>query len=1027
MGEPRFKVGDKVQSKSDRTRVGIVEGIGLRSQGRQYYKVFWGGRDGTMNVPEYDLDHHRSAEKPSDNLAEQRLAGYAEFQRLITYHRLLRDFPLRNNIYAFNASRTRLLPYQFKPLVKLLDSPRHRLLVCDEVGLGKTIEAGLILTELRARQIVDRVMVVVPANLRWKWKDELKKRFDEDFRILRSVDFTELLDEVEKYGDRVKFNGIVSLETLRSESILDRIKEVDPRFDVVVVDEAHHMRNFGTSSRLVGVRLRDAADVMIMLTATPVHLGDENLFSLLNILDEEDFSDLETARARFRANEPIVRAQICMGQVPPNVGEALSSLLRAGRSQWLSANPQYAELCRKVKSYVNVAEDEQTSRSLHLEIQRDMSEVNLLSHILTRTKRKDVQEGFATRHAHSIVVELSAEERDFYNTVTALVRRESEEHGYNALIQQWLINMPQRRIASSIPAMVEHYQSEYGIVVDKYPEDAGVVPEELSEEGAAAKSVSELRSRLKELCRRWPVHRTDTKYSKFLEALKRMMPDDGGTSKVIVFAFFKDTLNYLQTRLREDGFKAVLISGDIAPESRTDLIDMFRDRPDIRVLLSSRVGSEGLDFQFCDTIFNYDLPWNPMEVEQRIGRVDRIGQQSQIINIHNLWISNTIEERILRRLYERIGVFERTIGELEPILGPVIQELEKNLFSCKLTPQEEEIHAERSFRIIEQKLDDMRKLESEAARFIGTDQYFDDEIQAIRTRRMYTTGEQLKRFLEDFIRRQCPKTRLEFDPEKKVGRLYPDEQLHSFVVSNTNPGEVSDLLASRDKGVTLTFESQVAFENPKIEFVNVVHPLIQAIVKSYAADINSRIDAQHVVLRTDSLTKGFYYYFVYRLRMTSANPRNTLEVVIVDDENLEVCEHERSEIVFGEMVEKGEEAGGLPISINADRARAAARKAEQHFLSQVERLKSERDRTNDAFLNRRLASLGSFYGKKIEARRQRLDSAKWRGVSEFSIRMEEAKLKRDEQEYDRKRADLEKLRTVAEEYVEIAAGVLEVG
>ena len=132
---------------------------------------------------------------------------------MVTHQRLIRSHPLRNNIYAFNASRTRFYPYQFKPFFKFLDSPKHRLLVADEVGLGKTIEAGLIMTELRASQTVQRILVACPANLSAKWQLELKRRFGEDFRILFAKDFLEFLDEYESSPYETSLNGIISYES----------------------------------------------------------------------------------------------------------------------------------------------------------------------------------------------------------------------------------------------------------------------------------------------------------------------------------------------------------------------------------------------------------------------------------------------------------------------------------------------------------------------------------------------------------------------------------------------------------------------------------------------------------------------------------------------------------------------------------------------------------------------------------------------------------------------------------------------
>ncbi len=338
-----FKIGDKVQSKSDPSKIGIIEELGPIHASLKYYTVFWGGIEGTTTAPEIDLQLYQPFKTPTDNLLNGNIAGYKEFLRLITYLKLTRDYPLRNNIYAFNASRTRFYPYQFKPLIKFLDSPSQRLLICDEVGLGKTIEAGLILTEIRARQTVNRVLVICPANLTAKWKLELKNRFGEDFRVYQVRDFIEYLKEYEEEPENTKLNGIISLESIRTKRSLERLDSLLPNFDLIIIDEAHHMRNPG-KQRNVGILLGQSASAMIMLTATPIHLGNENLFSLLNILDEEDFPDFITSDLRFRQNEPIVKAQICLGQIPPRILDSKDFLTQSEDSPWIKNNPLYSEV-----------------------------------------------------------------------------------------------------------------------------------------------------------------------------------------------------------------------------------------------------------------------------------------------------------------------------------------------------------------------------------------------------------------------------------------------------------------------------------------------------------------------------------------------------------------------------------------------------------------------------------------------------------------------------------------------------------
>ena len=273
-------------------------------------------------------------------------------------------------------------------------------------------------------------------------------------------------------------------------------------------------------------------------------------------------------------------------------------------------------------------------------------------------------------------------------------------------------------------------------------------------------------------------------------------------------------------------------------------------------MLSSKVGSEGLDFQFCDTLFNYDLPWNPMEVEQRIGRLDRIGQESDVIRIYNFWIEGTIEQRILDRLYTRIGIFERSIGELEMILGDELSTLERDILSKKLSPEEEEELLERKAIAIEKRLQGLEDLEKKSAQFIGTDLFFENEVEMIKKRRRYVTGEQMRRFVIDFLKNNCPKSRIEYDTETHLGTLFPDDKLRGFLASQGVPGELIRYMSTSDLGVPVTFDAQTAFDHPKCDFLNVLHPLTQAIVKHYSEDERLYSNVHFVVLKTDNLQKG---------------------------------------------------------------------------------------------------------------------------------------------------------------------------
>ena len=202
--------------------------------------------------------------------------------------------------------------------------------------------------------------------------------------------------------------------------------------------------------------------------------------------------------------------------------------------------------------------------------------------------------------------------------------------------------------------------------------------------------------------------------------------------------------------------------------------------------------------------------------------MDRIGQESDVIRIYNFWIEGTIEQRILDRLYTRIGIFERSIGELEMILGDELSTLERDILSKKLSPEEEEKLLERKALAIEKRLRGLEDLENQSAHFIGTDLFFENEVDMIKKRRRYVTGEQMRRFVIDFLKNNCPKSRVEYDTGKNLGKLFPDDKLRAFLASQKVPGELIRYMSTSDIGSPITFDAQTAFDNPKCDFLNVL-------------------------------------------------------------------------------------------------------------------------------------------------------------------------------------------------------------
>ena len=1001
----KFEKGDRVQLKTNASKTGVIYKIDIEHAGKQFYKVFWNGEEILVHC-EDELTKIVNTLDPEENLKNLNLAGYREFQKLLTFKRLDKEVPLRNNIYAFNASKTKFYPYQFKPLIKFLDSPKNRIIICDEVGLGKTIEAGMILTELRARYNMQKVLVVCPANLTSKWKIELKTRFTEDFEIVKKKKFISYLDEIQDYPDQI-LNAIISIESIRNDEIINRLKEQMPDFDLVIVDEAHKLRNKTTNQWEIGKTISNLSQSMVMLTATPIHLGIENLFNLLNILDDDDFSEFYSANERFEENKPIVKAQICLSQYPPNYIEAENFLKEIKANSFVNQNPLYPKILNKLSSIKTQQNDNDIETLLNL--QRELSDLNLISHIYTRTRKREVHTNVAVREAIAHKVEFTEKEKEFYDAVTNYVK--SSVNIENKGFVQWLLNMPQRRMSSSIPVMVEYYKSNI-----QYP--VNDIPETLSED-FAFKEEKDTYNDLQKILNNWDNSFIDSKYNKFIEIIKKEKKEIGKV-KILVFAFFKGTLRYLEKRLAAENIKCLRIDGSIPIETRQNNIELFKNDENIEILLSSIVGGEGLDFQFCNTIFNYDLPWNPMEMEQRIGRIDRIGQKAKRLYIHNLFIKDSIEERILERLYTRIEIFKHSIGDLEPIIGDIITALNKIVFSKEYTLEEEERNIHEWELAAQRQIREFQEIEQNSAQFIGTDKFFEIEIENIKRQRRYVTGEQLRIFILDFISNYCPQSRIEYNFAENVGFIYPDEQLKWIIREEQKSSELH-LFFTRNNKVKITFDSDVAFENPSIEFINILHPLVSIIINKYKLKQVTFPNAYHIQLKTSYLKTGFYLFIVWRLNIIGAKNHSTLETVIINVDMEEACSRFDAEAILGEMIELGKNPSE-EIEADGDWLSLAFNKGRSIFMNRADNILQENKQRNENFINIRLRSLELSYNKSKNWVKDQLNKTD----KDFRIKMLHAQLEKKTNIFEEKRLRLESKRTIQKNHSIVSAGILEV-
>jgi len=725
---------------------------------------------------------------------------------------------ISDNLYALSASRTTFQVHQFIPALKFFDGASSRLLIADEVGLGKTIEAGIIFQELSARQMLplERVLIACPSGLKEKWRDEMSRRFGEDFNVVNASGFLHQLERFESGSGR-QFRLIVPIETIRAQNIRERLTSLlashGLTLDLVIIDEAHHLRNPDTQTHDAGEVLGQAAEAMLMLTATPVQLGNDDLFHLLTVLDPGLFPDLATFEQTIAPNSFVNRIEhFLRSKQFEEASQQLGLLEAADATGHFTGSPFFT----RVGTFL--AQPTEDAGDLVQAI-RDTKELNTLSGVVTRTRKRDVGQA-AVRRAQPIMVQLTPDEKAYYEGVSryarSLTRRPGGGPSFGAIMRE-------RQAASCIPASVAYLSSLVEATsnngdsneVEGWLTDAEEVPESASPTTLAG--LVELGQRCK-----------DSKGELFVTAVQAALAEKADR-KILVFSFFKRTLAHLADVLSGAGIPTLLISGDVSPPERGERIQRFREGI-TQVLLSSEVGSEGLDFQFCDTLINYDLPWNPMRVEQRIGRLDRYGQVSDSITIVSLVLAKTIEERILFRLYERINIFTESIGDLEPILGDIVSELEREVFSRELTPLEQDARAHAFGLAIENKRKELEGFTHRVDEFLGTDDLV-EQLETRKQRGLTVTADDVALAVAT-VAKQHASALTRVENRESVWRLRRSPALADALEKYRNQKRLSwtsehATLAARLRAddVFVIFDGEMANRHQNVPFVGAGHPL----------------------------------------------------------------------------------------------------------------------------------------------------------------------------------------------------------
>jgi superfamily II DNA or RNA helicase len=748
-----------VRVRDDPAKVGVATATTQVTNGRIYRTVRLS--DGQLKAfPESRLEPILEAPDALSDLAAGRISAASDLGRLLTHVRLTGR--LADLIYSMEATNTQFHAFQFKPVVKILNSASKGLLIADEVGLGKTIEAGLVWTELAARYDVQRLLIVCPKSLQPKWRAELRNKFRVFAQASDAVELLATLKEAELRGG--DFAVVATISGVRQPRDWDDDEEPakgaraelarylnekaggEPLFDMVVFDEAHHLRNPETAQHKTARQLAELADYKLMLSATPINLKSEDLRSILRLI-EPDLFDRESVFQELQSeNEPIVAARervLAPGSSLADIAEAIraiqpGSLLRTDRR---------LDLLREQLTGDTITD----SPARRAEIASRLEEMSMLGGIVNRTRRRDVTEMQVRRRAECRKWSMNEVEREFYDRASAAIRRYAFELDISEL---FLLSNSQRMLASCLPAAFLRWHEA---LADLGEED------EDAEDGRSRNAPGPLVRALAEVCtdpRDGPaLSDADSKYQLLLRALRETWAARAD-EKLIIFSSFRGTLDYLEDRLGRDGVACEKMHGSVR-RPREDVLRAFEDGAGPRVLLTSEIGGEGLDLQFCRILINYDLPWNPMRVEQRIGRIDRIGQTAETVEVFSLVCEATIEERVYERLYERLGLIERTLGGFEPILGDLVRELEGRLLDPNLRPDEVDVELERAATAAETRKRIEDDLEREAAGLIAHGDMILQRIKRTHEQQRWIQPRELYEYVKGALAGAFPRSRVD--------------------------------------------------------------------------------------------------------------------------------------------------------------------------------------------------------------------------------------------------------------------------
>lgn len=597
------------------------------------------------------------------------------------------------------------LPHQLHVLNRAMETNNIRYILADEVGLGKTIEAGMIIRELKSRGLVSRILVVCPTGLVTQWASEMQEKFHEKFQVILPSDYDtirRLTDNDDVYG---QFDQVISpMDSIKpiekhagwSEEKIEKYNEeriysiINSGWDLIIIDEAHRVA--GSSGEVarykLGNLLAQASPYLLLLSATPHNGKTEPFLRLIRLLDADAFPNAKS----------IVREQVAPFLIRTEKREAIDN-----NGNLLFKN--------RITHLVTISWDERNN------LQRELYE--MVSSYVAKTYNKALR----NRKKNMCLIFLLIIMQRMVTSSTAAIRQ-SLERRLNVLLEQ------RTCVGNLREEDLDELNIEDGVedALEAISLDMELEIEELKQIISLAKQAQ--------------FQNQDAKVEPLLNEIDAILSEDR-TQKVIIFTEFVATQTYLQELLVNRGYTVTILNGGMSIDERNAAMQEFKTSTSI--FISTDAGGEGLNLQFANIIINYDLPWNPMKIEQRCGRVDRIGQQRDV-HIYNFIVGETVENRVREVLEEKLSVILKEMGvdKYSDILDSEVAEcdftdvymrsighasqVEKNLYPVEAEMKQQLTNA--------QKYKDVIREEKDLTKLVGTESNFDVD-SALRTMLTY--------------------------------------------------------------------------------------------------------------------------------------------------------------------------------------------------------------------------------------------------------------------------------------------------